>query len=344
MRPMRLTSLRVGMLLCGAIACTREAEGRVRARVAVPMWAHGTEQERRITVTKWDTVRAITGPTLDTLLKGSFLMAVDRNRYYVYSSLRRQLIAIAPSGKVEWTSSSGAFGNVRDMRLGSSGEVLLIDTDGHQIHVVSASGKATKIPLEQTTRLEKVVRLQNGKFLVYSPDAAEPFTVAGSSGQSEAHLPVPWKGYSDMLPLARQGTVVSDQSGRRWAFLFAFGDGWFGFDNTRPEAFLGRFIEHTDFPQIIIDSTRSRESMRLGKPTLTSIGGYINKDTMSVLFGGRSENRRRLIDRYLLGTGEYVETYLLPSAPDAIAAQGANVVVFSTEPHAALVTLRPRRP
>lgn len=62
-----------------------------------------------------------------------------------------------------------------------------------------------------------------------------------------------------------------------------------------------------------------------------AIAVAVSEEQILVAFGGRSELRRRLVDRYHLADGSYAGSFVLPFKPDGIAVSAGRVFVIDQE-------------
>lgn len=325
------------------LACVDDASGRVVTRRAVPMWTDGQGiGPRRIAVRDWDTVRVIQSAGLDSVAGKAFRLLAADGRFYVYSDYKDVLFAVNQSGGIDWITPRDSFGHVRDLRWGRNGEMLLLDIDAPALHVVDRKGVARRrIPLETINRPQQVVPLRSG-YALLSYETPHPLTVVDTAGRELQTIDLNWPGYHDVDALARQGFIATDRASSDWAMMFVLGDGWFGFDGTTPRAHQGRYVEHTDFPQVISDSSRNRSVVRLGRSTPSALNGVVDHGVLHVLFAGKSEWRGRIIDRYATKDGRYLDSYLLPGDADALARSGDDFVVLTSTPRPTILVLRPR--
>jgi hypothetical protein len=177
--------------------------------------------------------------------------------------------------------------------------------------------------------------------VLYLLRASRPFALIDSTAEEQARIAAPWNGYASLHFGARQGFLASDPSTGRWVFAFVFGDGWFAFRQTTPMSFRGQYAEHTDFPDVFVDSTRDRQSAYLGPSTEAARSIALHDSVLSVLFTGVSPLRGRVIDRFSVTTGEDLGSLLLPASASAIAVDGNRYVVLVRRPTTRLLILTP---
>jgi hypothetical protein len=170
--------------------------------------------------------------------------------------------------------------------------------------------------------------------------ADSPFVLLDRSGRVKRHFTVPWPGFAQLDPLARQGFIAAQHG--RWVFGFSMGDGWFPFKGAAPAGFIGYYVEHTDFPEV--------ESHSDGNRTVTQMAEYnacsacsisIWNSTVYVQFGGYGEAPKRTVDRYDVASGRYLGSDRLPIDAKAVEGAGDRVYVLAENPYPVLLALRP---
>lgn len=128
----------------------------------------------------------------------------------------------------------------------------------------------------------------------------------------------------------------------RWAFGFALGDGWFGFSGTRPDGGRRPYVERAAFPQVVEKREGGSVTTQLASYTPCSACGMtIDGTELYVLFGGRTNMRHAVLDRYDLRTGRYRESLVLPAKTTEAAVAGDTFFLLVEEPTPMLLALRP---
>jgi hypothetical protein len=189
--------------------------------------------------------------------------------------------------------------------------------------------------------VDQFAPLEDGRavLLTQHPDSA--IAIADTSGGIVQRLGLPWREFADLHPLVRQGNLASGGGGR-WAFGFALGDGWFGFSGTRAEGGKRPYIERAAFPQVVEKREGGSLTTQLASYTPCSACGMaIDGPHFYVLFGGRTDNRHAILDRYDLRTGRYRESLVLPAKTTQAAVAGGTFFLLVEEPAPTLLALRP---
>jgi outer membrane protein assembly factor BamB len=320
-------------------------------RAADSLWATDSSpsDSRRLEATQWDTLWVAGGTAEDTLLLKPTLMSASDDLVYVYDSGSRALVAIdAANGRSAWRfGRNGAgpneFRGVRDLKVVEDGGVYVLDPRNNRIVQLDRRGEVrSRIPLDRVGHAEQMAPLGGGRVavLTMSPDSA--FVIVDGAGHVQRRFSLPWRGFAALHPIARQGWIAASRG--RWAFGFGIGDGWFAFRDTAPEAFVGRYIEHTEFPE----TTTRRE----GEVAVTQVAEYnacsacslsLSGSTLYVHFGGYEGAPKATLDEYDVGTGRYLRSRRLPVQAMAVEVVGDRVYALAQDPYPVLLALSERK-
>lgn len=311
----------------------------------------GAPRDRRLSVTEWDTAWTVGGSSQDSLLLNPFLVAADGATVYVFEGGATRLLAFeAERGSLRWAAgrSGGGpleFGRVRDLKLSADGSPALLDIGNRRITRLSAEGALRdEIALPSVGYAEQMALLADGRFVLLTDHPDSAFAVVDESGKLVERFALPWEKFTELDPLVRQGSIASSRDGRSWTFAFSLGDGWMPFRGVRSAGDRKPYVEAAQFPEVV----RKKE----GNSVTTELASYTPCSACSVTmdgadfyahFGGLTQHRRRVLDRYDVASGEYRESYLLPVAAIAVAVADGVVYALIEEPYPTLLALRPRR-
>ena len=288
---------------------------------------------------EFDTLWVFGGPS-DTLLASPGRPRLDGAQGLVFFDIRNQAAyRLGADGDLLWSwgtkgEGPGELLNVRAMDVGTDGSVVLVDSGNRRVVRLSADGRLLEeAPMpRQGSSVQSVAVLQGGRMAV-----AGEMAVAGRSGTGSvlglwdgsnvaaAELPA---GLGEPHPMQHQGRLVrwGDKS---WVFGFRVGNGWTTFREAELQGVFP-YVEHLDFPrlrQVRRGNTVSTKTTR--RPIETGRSLSVVGDTLFVLFGGKSPGRGRLLDKFDVRSGAYLETDVLPHyANEAVV--GADRV-FTTE-------------
>jgi hypothetical protein len=311
----------------------------------------GAPRDRQLSVTAWDTVWAIGGSNQDSLLLNPFLVAADGSTVYVFEGGASRLLAFdARAGLLRWAAgrSGGGpleFRRVRDLKIGADGSPVLLDIGNQRITRLSAeSALRDEIALLSIGYAEQMALLADGKFVLLTDHPDSAFAVVDESGKLVERFALPWKRFAELHPLVRQGSIASSRDGQSWAFAFSLGDGWMPFRSVRATGDLKPYVEASEFPQVVQKTEGNSVTTELASyAPCSACSAAMDGSDLYIHFGGLTQHRRRVLDRYDRERGEYRESYLLPVEAIAVAVADGVVYALIEEPYPTLLALRPRR-
>ena len=329
------------LALCAAIAACEPA-GQAET---LPHSGRGSQLERTFAVAEWDTVWQVGGDAQDSTLFNPFLVAASEEVVYLYDAGVQRLTALsAADGSIRWTFGRAGGGpnelrGVRDIKALPGGGVAILDPRNNRIVELDAAGAVRRrIPLESVGHAEQLVPVANDRFvlLTMSPDSA--FAVLDGDGRVTGRMSLPWAGFAKLDPIARQGYLAG--KGGQWVFGFSFGDGWFAFDDVSPRGFAGRYLEHTEFPELETTGQGATQMVEYNACSACSIA--VSDSLLFVHFGGYGNTPRAVVDRFRIADGEYRGSYQLPLRATVVEVDRDRVYALAEDPYPVLLALRPR--
>lgn len=292
---------------------------------------------RTITVAQWDTLWTFPPHNGDeSEYSTPRLLVADGSRVYVYDQQSRMILALDEHGRVIWkigsgTKELGTFGSGVDMKLAPDGMLNVLDPESARIIRIDTGGKIVgRVVLAHTPRIAQFAPIDGGRSVLMPILGGTDFDVIGPNGSILNRTATPWAGVQNLNPLARQGTLMSNRGGT-WIFAFSFGDGWFGFRDTTPLSYLGRYVEYKSFPDVtVITNGRKSSGMRMEDAECTACALAMSDSSVFFLAGGSSTSMRRLIDEFSLSSGSYLRSYQLPQPMIALSVVDGQYYVIST--------------
>ena len=306
----------------------------------VPIFTEG-QGERQLAGYQWDTLWTFGGPG-DTLLASAHSLVPDgRGGLFFADAQSFKVHHLDSDGRLLWSwgREGGGPGEVRvamAMTLDRDGGVALVDPGNLRIVRIDRDGRLVgEVPLRiDAGWVFDVVVLSSGTYVMQT-SGSDPWVLVDSTGMQIGVADAP-QGLADFTVPQRAGSIVKWKD-EQWAFGFETANGWFTFD--REVSALGSpYVEHTD----VLPANATRF------PPGTVPSGYslsVRGDTLAVLFMGRTRARSRVIDRYDMHTGSYLDSLILPMAAKAasVGPQG-QVFVVTYDDFPTVMALAPRTP
>jgi hypothetical protein len=303
----------------------------------------GSQVQREIVLEAWDTLWVVGGGEQDSLLLKPYLIAASDSGVYVFDGGDERLVAFDTNGAMRWRfGGSGAgpdeFLGVRDLKANNE-SILVLDPRNNRIVRLNHDGHVrSRSPLDGVGHAEQVAWLDTGDFVLLTMDPQNAFVVVDTLGFVRQRFSLPWPGFIELDPIARQGLIASDEQ-HGWVFGFSLGDGWFSFDGNVPRR-TRKYAESTAFPKI--EQSRDGGSRMAEYSACSACSISMSGATLYVHFGGYTKDRMAAVDRYNVNTGAYLGSFRLPFSATAISVTGNNFYALVEEPYPMLLALRPR--
>jgi hypothetical protein len=333
--------------LAAAGACTGERESVAVLQPRAALWNAGLAA--RSVDAPLDSRVLVGGSESDTSLSYPYQLLAWHGRIYVVDA-SQTVRAFDTTGAVLWTFGAKGRGprefvNVRDIAGLPGGGVALLDAENGRITQLTAGGALDRtVPVPREVHAEQFAVLPGNRFLLFNDNPGPPLLVVDTAGRPAEATPFPWAGYAGLESLARQGVTAAASPGGRWAFGFAYGNGWFAYDGATPHGAAGRYVEHVRFPAVVTVGTKFRRTKRLARNIVSALSLTMDDSVVYVLFGGRGRTRGRLVDRFAWADGSYLGSVSLPERAIAIAKDGARLYALGLEPYPSITVLRVPRP
>jgi hypothetical protein len=345
---MTMTGRRYGAALCLALAgCASDFEQRERG---VNLWgpADVATRSRTVAAEAWDTLW--TFPSAAVAGRHHVrprLLAATRGRIYLFDDSTRSVVALNDAGVPLWEipgnqAAVGDLGSAIDIKIAPSGNLYVLDAQHARILVVTGTGElARQVALPKAPRALQIAPLDAERILVL-PILGSALTVFDHAGKIVGDVSVPWPGFAELNPLARQGVTVSNERGT-WVFAFGLGDGWFAFRGTRALGFTGKYVEYRPFPEVAVQrSGKARDMVLAEYAPCTGCAVSLSDSSMYVLAGGSSNSKREVVDEFALETGAYLRSFRLPEPMATLSVADGVYYGITTDETRHLVALRPK--
>lgn len=245
-----------------------------------------------------------------------------------------QVHAVGLDGRPRWSFGSEGegpdeFSSAGDLAIDAQGGVLVLDSDNGRITTLSSDGTRRGLASLPEGYWRGLAPQPGGAIVVAGTDGRHPFALVDTTGSLHRRFEAPWEGFETLSLIQRQGSIIGGEDGR-WAYAFSIGNGWLPFRGDEPAGYLGRSIEHTDFPEMVVVGSRSRRVSKLvDRPNCSACAGWIHGDTLSILFGGYTGDANRLVDQYAWSDGRYLRSIRLPERANGVVVVGDLTILLT---------------
>ena len=310
-------ALALAAVLClGSAGAAAAQERLIEARA---LFSSSDDVERGRSSVVFDTLWTFGGPSDTVLASPGRLRPDGAQGVVVFDRVNQTVFRLGANGDLLWSWGSrgegpGELKAVRTIDVAPDGSVVLVDSGNRRVVRLSADGLLLEegpVPA-QSADVWSVAALADGRLAVVGRPASG-FGLALSLWNGDAVVGAAWPaGLGEASMLQHQGRVAR-WGDKGWVFGFAFGNGWTTFQEARLTGVFP-YVEHSDFPEVRRthrDDGGFRETM-MRRPADAGLSLSVVGDTLFVLFGGESQWRGRVLDKFDARTGAYLETDVLP--------------------------------
>lgn len=298
-----------------------------------------------------DVVAQVGGPAQDSALLRPTSLAFAGTDVIVWDDGRSAVLAFAPDGRLRWSygregGGPGEFAGVNQLAVDEQGRIWLLDARNARVTILRPDGTlfgSSRLPAN-FDYVDRLAPIGGGRALLMG--TSPTVHVIDDSGRPLESRPHPYGAYASLHPIAAYNRAVRDQRTDSLAFFFYYGGGFLPTDgalSTVPE--LTGYIEPIPLPEVTIETTTSDDgtvtrtssvnAQRLAVRSASADGGVLH-----VLFQGDTEYGDRVVDRYAIGSGDYLGSWLLPDSARAIAVKGDLIATLEENPVPTLVIRR----
>lgn len=283
----------------------------------------------------------------DTTFLNPYLVTADADQIYLFDTDNR-VLCYDTLGRRRWTQGQagggpGEYRNPRDLKVAPDGRLWLVDPESGRVTVLGRENGAVIAMLPMKIAYSPMITPLRSGFALYPPDLATDIHYFSPAGEPLGTDSLPWAGYHQLEPLARQIRTAVDRGTGRWALGFIYGNGWFAFDTTGKASDRHYYVEPSGFPAVERTVRGNTIQTSLIRSPGAALDMHLTGDTLFVLFDGREPYRRRKLDMYSVETGAYYGSILLPEPADNIGVSGNLLSVFATNPVPHLTFYRRQR-
>ncbi len=335
---------RSGVLWSAAIACSGASDER-SARVP------NDQLDRRVLSVEWDTVstRCLTAPR--DSIGMAIALRVDSTGIWLNDVSNGFVVRVNSMGELAHVvgrrgGGPGEFQAARDIEFGTAGRLVVLDPGNARLSYIDADGTMRRqVPIPgEIGHAEQFTPLPDGGFLLVTMRPDSPLVKLDSAGRLVSRRAIPWPGYARLQSLAGQGHTAVSRDLRYAAYGMTFGEMFFVLVDGDPVRVPASYVEVIEAPELRPQVVNGDTTYMMPLMPVAGADLAIEGNKLLVLFGGRTAERQRLVDVYLLPSGEYRYSFLLPRRVSRFAVyEGAMYTMFA-DPHICLQTLRPVAP
>ena len=333
---------RAGLLLSvGALTLSACAE-----RGGNPAFEAGDRVIREVS----DTVLLVGGSEQDTTLFTPTMVAFLGEGVAVWDRDRSQVLYFEDDGSPVWRYGArgggpGEFAGVTQIAADDQARLWVLDPQNVRISLVGSDGGLIRaFPVPDVGFVDRLVPIGDGRALLMGLDPM--VYVIDDQGNLESSVPHPYASYPSLHPISAYNRAVHDPDTDSTAFFFYYGGGFARADDRLNQtATLSSYVEPIPFPEVSVERSEGANgavttSSAVQANRLAARGGSADGGVLHLLFQGDSEYGNRIVDRYSIGSGEYLGSWLLPDTTRAIAVHDGRIAALVEEPYPALVVRR----
>jgi hypothetical protein len=302
----------------------------------------------------WDTLLVLESLPEDTVLFEATRVAADAHGIRVLDRLGQRVAMVAWDGTVLWYAGSrgggpGELAHPRAVKVDEEGTAWVLDVQNHRITGFDLEGRlAGELPLHALDFVPHEFAVGPGaeSFFLARPDGGIRPVEVRRNGTVRSGRNIRFPESRNAPPLALQWDLPSDPESGSWVVALSFGDGFVRFQGLDPQGGLVPWVEHVPLVRVEVNvegrpgAGEYRRTQRVVDPIFASEGAAIMGSRLLICFGGRTENRGRLLDVYDMGDGRYRGSLLLPTG-GWISAWDGRLVLARNSPHPRVLVLAP---
>lgn len=275
------------------------------------------------------------GDPADTLLLLPVAIAARDGVVYLLDRYGNRVIAFdGATGAHLWSRGRrgrgpGELDAPNALALTADGEVGVGDARNGRIARFRADGVAlAPAPVRNVAYIESLCALDGGDWLLTTLTEGTRVLRVASHGARVGSYPLPGP-YPDDAPALATQAVLLGGAGEPCVLAFRSGAGFAVFRTDGWEGFR-TFVEPVAPPEVVVRTEGRRTAARAVEPRTAAIDGAVVGDELWVLFGGETDDARRLVDRYAMPAGTYLGSWRLPVAASGIAVDDARMYLLSS--------------
>ena len=293
--------------------------------------------ERHFLAGRWQQVGGVQ-PALESELLNPLLIVARGRMLYVVDYGDTRVKAFDWTGRLAWASGRrGAgpneFTNPTDLQLDPRGNLWVYDPPNGRVTILRPDGKVEDM-ISLRTLFQRVVPLADGSFWGIGSGTEGVLGYRFERGGKLAgtvNLPT---ALGKVSPMALDGRVAVAPGGQAAVMTFLYADRLVLWNGATRRLTTAAGVEPIAFPGVLEwkgsgGAVVSRLSLDATPATLATTA---DDRYAYVLYGGKTRQAGRIVDRYDLATGRYAGSYLLPRRVSGIAAVQGGFAALISEP------------
>lgn len=346
----RRTAALAAILMCAGLgSCRGDAETPPGAAERSPTAQRPT---RSVSDVAWDTLAHVRAGMADTTLFSAGSPAADSSGFVVLDHYGSRVARFDWSGNLlgyvgRRGGGPGELMGPREVELDGRGTLWVLDAGNARISGFDQAGELVDelslAALPMTPSRFTVDRTGTSFRFMLNGEKLVPYAMDRATGTFAAGPALELGETVEAAGLALQGLATRTDSLDGWVYALGAGDGILPLRGVEWEGQRWRYPEEVAFPTQ--DRIRSRSgnvstvTTRLSSPTFSAISVDAWKDRLYVVFMGEGPDAGRLLERWDLETGAYLDSVLLPRA-GYIAVWEDRLVVAASNPEPEVLVLR----
>lgn len=288
---------------------------------------------RTFTPVRWDTLWYRRGSEQDTSLLMPTMIVADRRAVYALDIGAPRVVAFRTgNGRVEWMvghtgGGPGEFRGPNWITLGPNGSIGVLDGRNNRLSMFQPDGSfARSIPLDAVPNALRACPFSHDDVLAEALlDGTPPLVRIDSTGRAIGRYDLPWPQLRRLPAIAGQLETVPVPDAPICVLATMLGPGFATINASGRFGPTHPYIEHFLPPEVIVSGhPPGAHSVRLAERRIAALSAAVKDDTISVLFGGLTSHRGRLLDFYRMKDGAYLGSVLLPHRAMSMARTGGT--------------------
>lgn len=310
----------------------------------------GFEAGNRVLHPVTDTVLMVGGSAQDTALFAPTMLAWTDAGIVVWDRDRTQVLLFSAEGRLLWRygsrgSGPGEFAGVTEIAADDEKRVWVLDPGNDRLSILSSSGELIRaFRLPDVGYVDRLMPMKGGRAMLMGLDTM--LHIIDEHGNLLLSRRHPYTAYPSLHPVSGYNRGLYDPSTDSTAFFFYYGGGFARSDAAlTPTPSLNAYVEDIPFPEVTVQRSENADgststSTAVNTDRLAATAAAVDRGVVHVLFDGDTEYGDRVIDRYAIGSGDYLGSWLLPDTARTLAVNDGLIATIVENPFPTLIVRR----